>query len=327
MDDDNELDEILESALDEFDEEESLLHTTTTSTNTTTGTRHEISSSLSPTTAPLESFIHLDNSMSSAATTASPITRENKTMEETIDQPLELEKILDNLSSDEVNTIEKLAREMGDFIKRLEENSSSSDATVGSSSSSGAVRGGDSESTFQETIKKTMERLRENSKGMENLDDPNSETFEKLMDKIFKKSAGEMGENEEEDEESEEKMVGFLEKIMETLMSPDILQKPMQELREKYPEWLAKNKDKISAEEYQRIQSQYEYSRKICAVYENSKFPDCLPQLIELMKEMQAYGQPPDEIVSSLSSDAGGQGPLPNLPGLENLDPKNCHVQ
>jgi peroxin-19 len=146
-----------------------------------------------------------------------------------------------------------------------------------------------------------------------------NDTFENLMAGVF---------NNEEGGDDEEKMVGVLEKIMEALMAPDILQKPMEELREKYPIWLANNEGKVSQEEYDRVMTQYQYTQKICKLYEQQKFPDSLGELIELMKGMQAYGQPPEEIVQSLSQD-GSQG-LPNIPGLglgDGLDPKNCPVQ
>lgn len=86
-----------------------------------------------------------------------------------------------------------------------------------------------------------------------------------------------------------------------------------------YPIWLEKNKDKLQKEEYDRIYKQYQYSCDIVKVYETE--PDNIQKLIELMKGMQALGQPPQEIVDQLSVENTGK--MPNLP--DNLE--NCNLQ
>jgi len=333
--DDFELDDILENALNEFDEEEEeeeeqqrhrqqlqqqlLYETNSSSTINVNRQQHQ------------HHHHHTSESSPSTAAAMDPNSFDD------------FDQIFDKLSMDETNSIEKLAQEMGVFLKKLETNQNAQESSNSSSSSSS---NSSAPSSFQDTMRRTMQNLKQNTRDMENLGDAsqqqqqqanglpdmfNDESFEELMQNLFQKG-GNDGQSENNEEQDEEKMVGFLEKIMETLMSPDILQKPMEELRQKYPEWLEANRDKIEQSEYERIQNQYEYSKKICALYEHKKFPECLSELIDLMKGMQSYGQPPEEIVSSLSNaDPNGVGGgLPNIPGmpdLGNMDPSNCPVQ
>jgi len=154
--------------------------------------------------------------------------------------------------------------------------------------------------------------LKQNTDELNNLNSQNNNSnpigsdFMGEFEKLFQ------GEGNEEG--GEERMHGILENIMQTLMSPDILKQPMEDLRREYPLWLQENEGKADPAEVERIKKQYEYADKICKVYETSQFPECLPVLIDLMKDMQTYGSPPDEIVKKMS---GGKGPsgLPDLNG------------
>jgi peroxin-19 len=131
------------------------------------------------------------------------------------------------------------------------------------------------------------------------------------------KLLGGMGGDSDAAEDDEEGMYNMLEKIMESLMSPEILKQPMEELRREYPIWLAENRGKVDPNEYERVEKQYEYAEKICKVYETSTFPACLPQLIDLMKDMQTYGSPPDDIVKRMTKDGDKGG----AKGLQDMCP------
>ena len=74
---------------------------------------------------------------------------------------------------------------------------------------------------------------------------------------------------------------------------------PMREVTKKFPEWLAKNKNQLSAEDYSRYGQQYQYFQRIVAVYETE--PDNFPRLMELMQDIQEFGQPPAEIIKQLA--------------------------
>jgi peroxin-19 len=56
--------------------------------------------------------------------------------------------------------------------------------------------------------------------------------------------------------------------MMKQLLSKEIMYEPMKEITEKYPEWLADNERKLSKEEYKKYGMQYQYMQKIVAVFE-----------------------------------------------------------
>ena len=49
-----------------------------------------------------------------------------------------------------------------------------------------------------------------------------------------------------------------METMMESLLSKDLLYPPLKELRDKYPDWLADNRQTLSASEFQRFNKQYQ---------------------------------------------------------------------
>lgn len=68
---------------------------------------------------------------------------------------------------------------------------------------------------------------------------------------------------------------------------------------DKFPEWLALNAEALGKEDYERYGAQYQYFQRIVAVYETE--PDNFPRIMELMQDVQQYGQPPAEIIKVLS--------------------------
>ncbi|EFC36519.1 predicted protein [Naegleria gruberi] len=157
------------------------------------------------------------------------------------------------------------------------------------------TEGGEKSSNFQNALHNTLNLLNQNVESMNDTTNTSNTGS----------SSG--GDNSGEEEPVDEgAFSNLLQSMMEVLMSPDILRQPMEELREKYPIWLDQNRGKVADEEYQRIQKQYDLCCKICNVYETSKYPDAIDELIELMKAMQEQGQPPEEIVSQLSKAEGG---------------------
>ena len=84
---------------------------------------------------------------------------------------------------------------------------------------------------------------------------------------------------------------------------------------EKYPEWLAVQAEALTKEDYERYGTQYQYFQRIVAVYETE--PDNFPRIMELMQDVQQYGQPPAEIIKELAPglEFNAEG-MPVMPGL-----------
>lgn len=87
--------------------------------------------------------------------------------------------------------------------------------------------------------------------------------------------------------------------VMKQLLDKELMYTPMKEVCCRFPEWLAKNKESLSVQEYERYGKQYVYFQKIVRVYETE--PENFARLMELMQDIQEYGQPPVEIIKDLA--------------------------
>lgn len=77
----------------------------------------------------------------------------------------------------------------------------------------------------------------------------------------------------------------LLDTVMKQLLDKELMYQPMKEVCSRFPEWLAKNKDMLSTEEYERYGKQYEYFQRIVRVYEVE--PGNFERLMELMQDIQ----------------------------------------
>ena len=100
-----------------------------------------------------------------------------------------------------------------------------------------------------------------------------------------------MGEKEDYNE--------VIDGMMRQLLSKELMYEPMKSVCLKYPEWLVEAKSQLSEEDYVRYGTQYQYFQRIVAVYETE--PDNYPRLMELMNDIQEYGQPPADIIKELA--------------------------
>lgn len=136
-----------------------------------------------------------------------------------------------------------------------------------------------------------------------------------------------------------------LENVMDTmlqqLLSKDVLYEPIKELADQYPQWLAENKSKLSAEDLDRYQKQYSYCSQMVTLFdqmppteaasggsEESKKSEyqqaMMVEVMECMNKMQEYGQPPPGLIDKLAP--GIQWGADGLPkALDGMD-KDCCI-
>lgn len=157
--------------------------------------------------------------------------------------------------------------------------------------------------------------------GMENIDPSQFEEFsEEIMSTL-------MNEFEQMGNKDDSNIV--VDNVMKQLLDRDIMYEPMKEVCTRFPKYLAEHKDILSSEEYTRYGTQYQYFQRIVHVYETE--PNNFDRLMELMQDIQEYGQPPVEIIKELapelefdaegmpimnSGGGGGGGMPPFLPGM-----------
>lgn len=122
--------------------------------------------------------------------------------------------------------------------------------------------------SFQETIRRTMERMQ--ASGEQATAAAASGGSDDFMSEMLKQlSSGELG-----GEGSEEEFSKMLMGMMEQLTNKEILYEPMKELDDKFPDWLAKNRDKTPKEDLKRYEEQQVFVREIVAKFEEKTYSD-----------------------------------------------------
>lgn len=174
---------------------------------------------------------------------------------------------------------------------------------------------------FQDTIAKTMDRLKESRTQMN--DKSNDETdFLADMLKQLGDAAGENGDSQG--------LKGLLAGLLDELSSKEILYEPIKDMADRYGPWLDKNGSKISADEKARYEKQFAIVRSIKDKFEEPGYSDDDKEarafITKKMEEMQQSGSPPDELIGDLTN-----GMIPGMGGAGDAelpqDLADCNVQ
>ncbi|RAL15486.1 putative peroxisomal membrane protein receptor Pex19 [Aspergillus homomorphus CBS 101889] len=174
---------------------------------------------------------------------------------------------------------------------------------AGESSSSSTAKAADAiPETFNDTIQRTIERMKESgdkatAAAEEDGDDANDLVAQLI--KAIEAGAGAGGDGDDAD------LTKMFMGMMEQLSNKEILYEPMKELNTKFGPWIAENKasGKVSDEEMVRYEKQAGVVAQIVAKFEEEGYTDedakCREYVWEKMQEMQACGNPPDELISA----------------------------
>ncbi|XP_041449719.1 peroxisomal biogenesis factor 19 [Drosophila obscura] len=125
----------------------------------------------------------------------------------------------------------------------------------------------------------------------------------------------------------------FMEGMMQSLLSAEILLPSIKELLEKYPKYLEENDAKLSAEDKERYQKQMQLYKVIEGHLQSEKPEDSAAVkrekfrvVLDDMRKLQDYGQPPAEILAETGGDLPfadptaamgmGGGPNPQCPTM-----------
>ncbi|KAF2229359.1 Pex19 protein [Viridothelium virens] len=192
---------------------------------------------------------------------------------------------------------EELMKGLGADATATEDTATSTNSTEQAGKSKGQKTGEDS---FQETIRKTMERMRESG------DQASAAATSSSQDDMFAQMMKEMEKSGLDGDENEENFSKMLLGMMEQLTNKDILYEPMKELNDKFPAWMKENREKTSKEDVARYEEQQKLVSEIVARFETSGYADEKAEdreyIVERMQKMQAVGAPPPDLVGDMNA-------------------------
>ncbi|KAF4551789.1 Peroxisomal membrane protein import receptor PEX19-like protein [Elsinoe fawcettii] len=199
--------------------------------------------------------------------------------------------------------LETMMKELGNVASK----EGASDSTLEApqpetTSSTGAKAKKSPEDSFQETIRKTMERMQNSGESASAAAASSSE--EDMFAQMLKEM--EKGNFPGLDGGSEDDFNKMLMGMMEQLTNKEILYEPMKDLHDKFPEWLKNNADKTNAEDLARYKEQQSLVGEIVARFDRPGYSDENKDdrdfIVERMQKMQAAGSPPPDLVGDLGS-------------------------
>lgn len=123
--------------------------------------------------------------------------------------------------------------------------------------------------SFQDTIKRTMERMQESGDAASSAAASSANQDDILAQMLKEMESGGFG-GEGSDEDFSKILMG----MMEQLTNKEILYEPMKELDDKFPKWMESNKGKVSKEDLKRYEEQQVLVREITARFERSGYSD-----------------------------------------------------
>ena len=104
--------------------------------------------------------------------------------------------------------------------------------------------------------------------------------------------------------ESATSFLPMMETMMQSLLSKELLYPAVKDLADKFPDWLADNRDKLPSDEFDRYNKQFDLAQKICHEFEKTVEDDVgkkkqFEVVMDLMQSMQSCGNPPGDLVES----------------------------
>lgn len=151
----------------------------------------------------------------------------------------------------------------------------------------GEIREGSDD--FTSAITQTLQGL---SEGTRNIQDPFTE--ENIMNMFSQNS-------------EQNSLLPFMQGMLQSLMSKDVLYPSLKDILDKFPGWLQENVSKISPEDKERYEKQQQLIREVCTELESETENDTADQkqarfekVLGLMQKLQDFGQPPTDLVGDV---------------------------
>jgi len=142
------------------------------------------------------------------------------------------------------------------------------------------------EEPFQETIRKTMERMQ--ASGEQATAAVKSEDSDDMLAQMLKEMQNGGIEGAGDDEGFNKMLMG----MMEQLTNKDILYEPMKELHDKFPAWMTKNRDNTEAADLKRYEEQQRLVGEIVGRFERNGYSDSKAEdrefIVERMQQVKS---------------------------------------
>lgn len=173
-------------------------------------------------------------------------------------------------------------------------------AAAGPSSSSASTSAADA--SFQDTIRRTMERMQASGDQATAAAAADSESTDDMLSEFMKQmqSGGGLG-----GPGGEEDLTKMLVGMMEELTNKEILYEPMKELNDKFPAWMEANRSTTGAEDLKRYEEQQVIVREIVTRFEQPSYTDTNPDdreyIVDRMQKVSnsRWGDECDQVMES----------------------------
>lgn len=141
------------------------------------------------------------------------------------------------------------------------------------------------EEPFQETIRKTMERMQ--ASGDQATAAAKNEDSDDMLAQMLKEMQDGRLEGAEDDEGFNKMLLG----MMEQLTNKEILYEPMKELHDKFPGWMSKHRSSTSSDDLRRYDEQQRLVGEIVERFEQKSYSDSNSPdrefIVERMQQVQ----------------------------------------
>jgi peroxin-19 len=156
------------------------------------------------------------------------------------------------------------------------------------------------EQSFQDTIRMTMERMKESG------DQASAAAASADSDDILAQMLKEMETGGFGGDGNDEDFSQILMGMMEQLTNKEILYEPMKELNDKFPAWLDVHRDTVDTSDLRRYEEQYRLVSEIVQRFEKAGYSDSnaadREYIVQRMQKMQAAGSPPPDLVGDMNA-------------------------
>jgi peroxin-19 len=167
----------------------------------------------------------------------------------------------------EIDESPEMRRQLAEMMNELTTDAGAqleADDKVGGGSKGVAGAPANPDEAFQDTIRKTMERMQASG---DRATAAAADESEDMLATMLKELQGEGGGSEED-------ISKMLLGMMEQLTNKDILYEPMKELNDKFPAWMEKNKATTAADDLARYVEQQHLVGEIVGRFERKQYSD-----------------------------------------------------